>query len=158
MRQGRWLFKNTVFYPYLLWYYLIFKWATRIILLIQISYLQKLVIQRIYWFLKWHSDSEEKFHFLIMTTEIRKNIKKTHIIIQKVSRFPSLHISVKSLKIIRNYTCKQTKQGWTLIWMSHNCNCCLKIGTVVLTQWEKNWNLKFFDVYSKKYAFIEGTS
>lgn len=84
--------------------------------------------------------------------------KKPHIIIQKVSRFPSLHISVKSLKIIRNYTCKQTKQGWTLIWVSHNCNCCLKIGTVVLTQWEKNWNLKFFDVYSKKYAFIEGTS
>lgn len=55
-----------------------------------------------------------------MKREIKINIRDVHPFCH--------HLSVyKSLKLIRNSTCKQTKLFRTLIWVSGDCNYCLKI-------------------------------
>lgn len=60
--------------------------------------------------LKRHGDSKNMFYFMIMTTGNKK--KYTTFIISTVSRITNYDLSVyKSLKLIRNSTCKQSEFG-----------------------------------------------
>lgn len=71
----------------------------------------------------------------------------------------SHHLSVyKSLKLIRNSTCKQTKLFRTLIWASGYCNYCLKIvGRLPLYMYLSYYvsnNLNIINVAGKVHCLI----
>lgn len=67
------------------------------------------------------------------------------------------------LLIIYQFTSRKNSSGFTHViksssfgyWFDCGCDCCL-IVILGLTHWEKNG--KFFDVYSKKYAFKDRAS
>lgn len=59
--------------------------------------------------------------------------------------FISLQVKTKNTE---KCTCKHTELCWTLIFVSSDCDYCLKIVTVGLTHWEKklNVNVELFDM------------
>lgn len=70
------------------------------------------------------------FNLFIMTIKIRRHAK---FIIRKVSCIISHHLLVyKSLKPIWNNTRKLTELFFTLIWVSLDCDYCLKLFMTII--------------------------
>lgn len=92
------------------------------------------------------------FYFLIMTFGIRRNTCTCiwNFIIRKVSHILSHHLSVFRTHSEITHVNKRSCFGH---WLECH-DCCLKIVTVGSTHWEKNYNLKLFDVCSKKCTII----